>query len=173
MVRCSTATLAVCMTLASVALAAQTPTTVTIMAHAEVGPTLTVSNPTAIDYGALLPGGVSANVPAAFSATIPHAGSIQVNSSNGTLTVDVTIEKGDQLSLLGLGQALTTTLSCGLGASATDANTTSIACRGQNLGVASNGTVWIFVGGQTSAPPKAKFGVYRGTVTVRLSLTSS
>lgn len=161
MLRPFAATLVACTVIGARGVVAQTTATGTIPARAQVGAVVTLSNPTEIDYGTLLPGGPSATVPPAFSSSIPHAGSIQVDFSNGLLTVNVTIDPGNELTRNGASPALITNLSCGLGISATDANAQSIGCQGQNFNSSQTGeTRWIFVGGQTSAPAGAPSGIY-------------
>jgi hypothetical protein len=140
-----------------------------------VGVTITLSNPTEIDFGTLKPGTPSANVPPSYSATVPHAGSIQLDYSNAGLRLDITIDPGNELSRAGSTPTLSTNLSCGLGTSATDAAASQIGCQGQNFNITnapSGTTSFIFVGGQTSAPANAPAGEYRGTVTVRVTVTS-
>jgi hypothetical protein len=150
-----------------------TTATGTIPARARVGSTITLSNPTEIDFGTLQPGGTSANVPASFASSVPHAGSIQVDYSDGMITVNTTIDSGDELALDAASPTLTANLSCALGSSATATNTSQIGCTGQNFNATSGtATVFLFVGGQASAPANAKSGVYTGKVTVRISLTS-
>ena len=146
-----------------------------IDAYARVAVGVTLSNPTDLDFGTLLPGGTSVVVPPAYSATAPKAGSIQLDYGNGTLTINVTIDPGNELKRPpNSAPGLTTTLSCAVGSTATDAATEPIACTGQSFNISSptGSTGFIFVGGQTSAPADASAGLYTGTVTVRVSLTS-
>ena len=146
-----------------------------INAYARVAIGVTLSNPTDLDFGTLLPGGTSAVVPPSYSATVPKAGSIQLDYGNGTLTINVTIDPGDELRTPpNMDPSLNTTLSCAIGASATDVATTPIPCTGQSFTITSQtgSTGFIFVGGQVSAPANAKAGLHSGVVTVRVSLAS-
>src|SRR4051812_26652222 len=77
---------------------AQSTTTGTIPAKAIVGAAASLTDPSPIDFGALSPGGSSANVPPSYSATVPHAGSIQVSVGRGRVTLNVTIDAGNELT---------------------------------------------------------------------------
>ena len=141
--------------------------------RAAVGTTVTVSNPSAADFGFLAAGQPSANVPPSFSATVPHAGSIQVDFSNGSLRLDVTVQPGDELTKRPLGPKLSVNLSCAIGVSASDAATSPVGCVGQYFN--STGgvqTAFVFVGGQVTAPANAEAGVYSGSITVKVTVTS-
>src|SRR5688572_5881475 len=108
----------------------------TINALARVAVGVTLSNSTDLDFGTLLPGGTSAVVPPSYSATVPKAGSIQLDYGNGTLTINVTIDAGNELKKPpNTDPSLTATLSCAIGASATDAATDPIACTGQSFSI--------------------------------------
>jgi hypothetical protein len=159
--------------LAAGALGAQNTGTGTIPAHATVSAVVTISNPTPLEFGSLLAGQTSPEVQPQFSATSPHAGSIEVQFSD-PVTLNVTIDPGGELS--NGGKTLTTVLSCGIGTSATDANTVNVACEGQHFNgpvTRTVNTAFVFVGGHTTAPSDAPAGAYTGTITVRVTVTSS
>src|SRR5690349_15238099 len=83
---------------------AQANATGSIAAHATVDAVLTLSNPTPLDFGTLLAGQTSTEVPPAFGAGPAHAGSIQVDFTD-PITLNVTIDPGNELT--GAGKTLT------------------------------------------------------------------
>jgi hypothetical protein len=157
------------------AVIAQASATGTIPARATIGSTVTLSNPTPLEFGNLLAGQTSQVVPPAFAASSPRAGSIQLDYSD-PLTLNVTIDPGGELQRSGV--TLTTQLECGLGSSATDASAQPVGCQGQHIStltatrLRSARSVFIFVGGRTTAPGTAPAGEYTGTITVRVSVAS-
>jgi hypothetical protein len=157
-------------------LAAQTSATGVIPARARVGAQVSLSNPTELDFGSLLAGQTTSPLPPQYSASVPHAGSIQLDSAD-PITLNVTIDTGDELRRG--NTRLTTVLTCGAGESATATVTTSINCVGQAITPLSGATVFagrtvfIFVGGTTQAPTSASAGDYTGTVTVRVAITGT
>jgi hypothetical protein len=155
------------------ALAAQSSATGTIPAQATIGAVVILSNPSGLDFGTLLAGQTSSDVPPSFSGVAPHAGSIELSFTD-PVTLNVTIDPGGELA--NQGHTLATVLACGLGGSSTDANALIVACQNQHIAVPATRTthtVFIFVGGRTTAPGDAPAGVYNGTVTVRVTVTTA
>src|SRR6185503_2672156 len=162
--------------LAPVALHAQNTATGTVPEHATIGAVVTLSNPTALEFGTLLAGQTSTEVPPLFSSAAAHAGSIQVSFSD-PINLSVTIDPGGELA--NQGHTLTTSLTCGAGSSATDANAVSIDCQSQHLGgslqqaaTRSTRTAFLFIGGHTTAGDDAPAGAYSGSITVRVTVTT-